>query len=298
MLFSLITFILLSVIAGVHVLTIRYRHHPCIRASNHKLSHLVFIGCYATAATEFVYLWPLKAVVLLDIRATTCLILNAWMFPIGHSLIFAPLIAHIWRLYRIFTHFTNPGCWISDTALGSIIAALLGVDVLIGTLWSVLTPTYLVYIDEGTVNERGMQQVTTVCTHTSPVWYWLMVVYKFCQLLMLMALCLLTKNVGINRNFTTGRFKVASYLITLATAALFPTYFLLYLTNAEIHADVVVMCILANIFLLICNTFILLPPVLWALKETRSIIPAKNNKLFQLLLFYYVCFSMFFTAYM
>ena len=269
-LFTLITFILLSMIASVHILTVRYRHHPCIRASNYKLSHLVFIGCYATAATEFVFLWPLKVAALPDIQATTCLILNAWMFPVSLSLIFAPLIAHIWRLYRIYTHFTNPGCWISNTALGIIIAVLLGVDVLIGTLWSVLTPTYLVYIDKGAVNERGVQQVTTVCTQSYPFWYCLMFVYKFCQLSMLMALCLLTQNVGINRNFTTGRFKVASYLIILTAAILIPIYFLLYLTNAEIHADVAVMCILTNIFLLLCNTFILLPPVLWALKEKRQ----------------------------
>ena len=269
-LFTSITFVLLLVIVSVHILTVRYRHHPCIRASNYKLSHLVFIGCYATAATEFVFLWPLKVAALPDIQATTCLILNAWMFPVSLSLIFAPLIAHIWRLYRIYTHFTNPGCWISNAALGIIIAVLLGVDVLIGTLWSVLTPTYLVYIDKGAVNERGVQQVTTVCTQSYPFWYCLMFVYKFCQLFVLMALCLLTKNVGINRNFTTGRFKVASYLIILTAAILIPIYFLLYLTNAEIHADVAVMCILTNIFLLLCNTFILLPPVLWALKEKRQ----------------------------
>ena len=261
-LLALVTVVQLFIIITLHILTVVYRKHTSIRASNPKLSHSIFIGCYILVTTLMVFLWPYKTIAMLKGKAELCLIFNLWLLPIGVTLIFAPLIAHIWRLYRIFTHFRNPGCCISNSALCLIIAVQIAVDLTIAILGTTLTPTFITRTNTGRISTEGKVIMSAMCNYqNSHVWWILMLVYKFIQVSTLLGLSCLTKNIKLNRNFTTNRFKFASYLMIVATSVLTPLFLILWITNADIHADVVVICILANCLLLLCILFILLPPI-------------------------------------
>ncbi|XP_064384476.1 gamma-aminobutyric acid type B receptor subunit 1-like [Halichondria panicea] len=268
-LLTLATVVQLFIIITLHILTVVYRKHTSIRASNPKLSHCIFIGCYVLVTTLILFLWPLKTIVMLKGKVEFCEIFNFWLFPIGITLIFAPLIAHIWRLYRIFTHFRNPGCCISNSALCLIIAVQIAVDLTIAILGTTLTPTFITRTNTGRISTEGKVIMSTMCKQNSPVLLLLMWVYKFIQASTLLGLSCLTKNIKLNRNFTTTRFKFASYLMIVATSVLLPLYLILWITNADIHGDVVVMCILANCFFLLCILFILLPPIAEVFKAKK-----------------------------
>ena len=268
-LLTIVTFVQLLIIFILHILTTVYRKHTSIRASNPKLSHSIFIGCYVLVATLMVYLWPYKTIAVLETRAELCLSFNMWLLPIGVTLVFAPLIAHIWRLYRIFSHFNNPGCCISNSALLLIIAVQIAVDLIIAILGSTLAPTFITLTNTGTISTEGKVIKSAMCNQGTPLLWLLTWVYKFIQASTLLVLSCLTKNIKLNRNFTTSRFKFASYLVIVATSVLFPLFLILWITNADIHGDVVVISILTNCFLFLCTLFVLLPPVREVLIEKK-----------------------------
>ncbi len=268
-LFTLITLLQLFVISALQVLTIVHRKHKSIRASNSKLNHSVFIGCYIIIITLLLFLWPYKTLPVLEGRAQICLVFNLWLLPISISLIFAPLITHVWRLYRIFTHFDRPGCCLSNNALCGIVGLQVCVDLLIGTLSTVFAPAEVSLSRTGRVSPDGKVIVSPMCRQGSQELWLLVWVYKYTQVFALFVLSCFT-NVKMNKNFSTSRFKIGSYLIIVLSTTLLPLYLFLWITDADIHADVVVMCILGNSFLLLCTLFILLPPVMEVLRKRNK----------------------------
>mgnify|MGYP001951274661 CR=1 FL=1 len=267
--FTLLTMIQLCIIITLHILTVVNRKHKSIRASNSKLSHFVFIGCYLIIATLMLFLWPYKTLPVLEGRAEVCVTFNYWLLPVSLTLIFGPLIAHVWRLYRIFTHFNRPGCCLSDNALYGIVVLMICLDLLIAILNTALSPTQVSYTYTGRVSPEGRVIESSMCSQ-SPiiivVW-----VYKYVQATTLLVFSCLTSKVKTGKDFSTGRFKIVTYSIIVLSAILLPLYISLWITNADIHGDVVVMCILTNGFLLLCTVFILLPPVAGALRTRKTI---------------------------
>ena len=267
--FTLVTLTQLVIIVSLHILSVVYRNYRSIKASNPKLHHLIFAGCYLLVFTESMYIWPLKTIpsTSLEQKGAVCLVTLGWLLPVSWTLVFATLIAHAWRLYRIFTHFTNPGKYISDCALYMIISVQVGIDLLFATLWSVVDPTVVITLETGMVNSDGVPIVSTMCVNKYQfIWIPLVYTYKLFQLLVLLVLCVLTKNIKA-KDFVTSKYKVASYLICAVFVGLSAMYATLYYFNAEIHADFVVYCVLANSLLFLCCTFILFPPVLPLLRE-------------------------------
>lgn len=267
--FTIVTLIQLVIIIGLHIISIVNRNYKSIKATNPKLHHLVFTGCYLIILSEMVFVWALKTIKSssLEQEATVCLVTLVWLLPLSWTLIFATLTAHAWRLYRIFTHFTNPGQYISDWALYSIISVQLGIDLLLATLWSVLDPTVSIPLETSMVSSEGIPIITTMCVNNYQfVWFTLLLAYKMFQISVLFLFCVLTKNIKA-KGFTTSNYKVASYLICTVFVVLTTIYTLLYYTNAEIHADFVVYCVHVNSILFLCTAFILFPPVFPLLRE-------------------------------
>lgn len=266
---TLLTLIQFFVIFTLHVLMLVYRKHTSIRASSSKLSNIVFIGCYLLIATLMLFLWPYKTIPVWEGRGAICLSFTVWLFPVSLSLVFGPLIAHIWRLYRIFAHFNRPGCCLSDNALYGIVTMMILVDLLIGLANTVLTRVSVSFESTGRVSMEGNLIFAPKC-NLGPVWV-LIWVHKYIQASILFVLSCLTSNVKMTQDFSTGRFKIGSYLIIVLSTTLLPLYLFLWISDADIHGDVVVFCILGNCFLLLCTAFILLPPVLAAVRTQKKI---------------------------
>ena len=263
--FILIELTLLLATTTVHIVYLINRRHPSIKASSPSLNHLVFLGCYIWGTVAIVFVLVLKVLGLPDfvLIGNSCHVLLVWLIPMALTLTFGTLMAKTWRIYRIFIHFREPGPLISNKALVMIVLIQLGVDAIIGTVWSIVSPMRLEIVKGGTyINENGETIVPRMCVYPNAgILVPIIVAYKILQIAILFALCLMTRSIKV-RNYNTSSLRTASYLCLCLSAVVLPLYGILWKTNAEIHADVVVFCVyFSGIgFILLC--FVLLPPAL------------------------------------
>ena len=279
-LFLFIILILSTATFLLHILSTINRRHPSIKASSPILSHFIFFGCYVWTAAAIIYILVVKTLSFKDddTCANSCNAIWVWLIPVGWTLTFGTLIAKTWRIYRIFVHFRDPGCLISNKVLITLVLLQLGFDITLGTVWSIISPIKLHknYIEvTNTENSNMVSYVTELwCVFTSnglDYFFWIVILYgyKVLQVSSLFVLTLLTRKVP-NRKFNTFFLRRASYLSFVSFVSLVPTFTVLWYLNAEIHADFVIMCVLISANISICLAFVLLPPALPLLKQLCS----------------------------
>jgi gamma-aminobutyric acid type B receptor len=258
----------------IHILSIVKRKDPSIKASSPILNHFIFFGCYTWTAASVLYILIVKTLNLGDDRtyANCCHAIWVWLMPMGMSLTIGTLFARTWRIYKIFIHFQNPGRLISNQALITLVLIQLGIDVVLGTIWSVVSPVQTENLNkEVTTGNRIIQSRERTCVFTSNgtsyvFWLSILYCYKALQILSLFTLTLLTGEIN-NKRFTTVLLRKASYLIFALYVSLIPTFTVLWYINAEIHADVIVMCVLISSTMSVCVLLVLLPPAIPILKK-------------------------------
>ena len=261
----------------LHIISILKRHHPSIKASSLILHHFVFSGCYIWTAASIIYIIYLKTVSSEDANnyANCCHAIWVWLIPVGWTLTFGTLIAKTWRIYRIFVHFRNPGQLITNQVLITIVMIQLGFDVALGTVWSTVSPAHFVKTTKAIKGNQG--NTVTYITQRSCVFidrsgnrllFWVLIlnIYKGLQIVLLLTLTVLTRNIT-NKTFRTFLLRKASYASFVLYILLIPPFLVLWYVNAEIHADFVLLCTMIIGMFFICFAFILLPPVLPILKQ-------------------------------
>lgn len=263
--FVLFELILLLATATLHVVYLVNRKHPSVKASSPSLNHLVFLGCYIWGIVAIVFVLVLKTLGLSDFVfiGNTCHALFVWMMPTALTLTFATLMAKTWRIYRIFIHFRRPGPLISNKALVTIVLIQLGIDAITGTVWSIVSPLRLEIVKGGSyINEGGETIIPRMCVYSNvEIFVPIITGYKFVQIAILFALCLMTRSIKV-RNYNTVSLRTGSYLCLSLNAVMLPIYGILWNTNAEIHVDVIVFCVYFGGTGLLLLGFVLLPPVL------------------------------------
>ena len=218
----------------LYIISTIKRQHPSIKASSPVMNHFIFTGCYIWTAASIVYIIVLKAIISEDERiycANCCQSVFMWLLPVGWTMIFGTLIAKTWRIYKIFVHFCDPGCLISNRALVSFVLLQLGLDVALGICWSVLSPPQLQTVK--TDISKTNPTIVTYLTQRSCVFlddrinhlFWIITIvgYKALQVVVLLILTLLTKGI-VNLRFSTLSLRKATYLsffIYLAAAAIY-----------------------------------------------------------------------------
>ena len=282
--FLLIIIVLCLATVLLHILSIVKREHPLVKASSLPLNHFVFFGCYVWTAGAVIYIVILKTLSHIDesAYANCCHAVWVWLLPIGCTLTFGTLAVKTWRIYRIFIHFRNPGRLISNRVLIALVFIQLSFDAVIGTLWSILSPTHLykTEMEVATNHAEGtsvkyityVQQTCIFVDHSGSIQiYWIVILYcyKVLQTLVLLTLTLLTRNIQ-NKRFNTFLLRQASYLSLLLFISILPTFTTLWYFNAEIHIDFVLLCTLIIGIVSILFSFILLFPVLPILRQMFS----------------------------
>ena len=270
--FLLIILFLSTATLILHIISTIKRQHPSIKASSPVLNHFIFTGCYIWTAASIIYIIVLKAIISEDERiyyANCCQAVFMWLLPVGWTMIFGTLIAKTWRIYKIFVHFRDPGCLISNRALVSFVLLQLGLDVALGICWSVLSPPQLQKVK--TDISKTNPTIVTYLTQRSCVFlddrinhlFWIITVfgYKALQVIVLLTLTLLTKGI-VNLRFSTLSLRKATYLSFILFILLLPPFIALWNFNAEIHIDFVLLCTFISGTIFLCVTFVLLPPVL------------------------------------
>lgn len=261
----------------LHIISILKRHHPSIKASSLVLNHFVFSGCYLWTAASIIYIIYLKTVSSENANnyANCCHAVWVWLIPVGWTLTFGTLIAKTWRIYRIFVHFRNPGQLITNRVLIAIVFIQLGIDAALGTVWSIVSPTHLEKTTKAIKSDHSntvMYIIQRSCVFVDKngnrLLFWLLIVcmYKGLQIVLLLTLTLLTRNIT-NKAFSTFLLRKASYVSFVLYILILPLFIVLWYVNAEVHADFVLMCTLISGMFFICFAFILLPPVSPILKR-------------------------------
>ena len=268
--FVLIYLILLIFTVTVHVMSLLKRKHPSVKASSPILNHFVFASCYLTVTNALLFILVIKTfgIPSFGVVGNVCHVIWVWLFPISSTLSVGVLIAKTWRIYRIFIHFRDPGPFISTKALVMIVVVQLSIDTIIATAWSAISPITLKIVEGGVaMNEDGEIIITRQCVFTNTIiWLGLLGAYKLFQMLLLLALCLLTRSVK-DRRFSTTSLTIGTYLSLLLSFIVVPVYAILWFTNTEIHADFVLLCIYQSAIILVLLVFVLAPPLLPLLKS-------------------------------
>ena len=158
-LFFSVGIILLAMIGGVHLIYVVFRHYQSIRAQSPHFVHIIFSGCYlyilaALLDTVRAANWTgFSDIDSSGFRISIGTICNVifWCLALSTALIFGTMCVLSWRIYRIFTHFLNPGVWIADPILAGFIIALLTLNIAVLVTWSSHDPLLVRFdlADEG-----------------------------------------------------------------------------------------------------------------------------------------------------
>lgn len=264
----------LVVIAFTHILIVAFRNYKHIKASSPRLNHLIYIGSYVLGAGALIYA-IFKAVPMNDQigNIVVCQLPWLWFFPAGFTLVFGTLAGRTWRLYRIFTHFTDPGKFISDPVLAVFVLLLLLVDITVSIVWTMTDPLHFeIIMETQSIEMVGSVQIQKIvlsrgCTADFYV-LWCIVVYgyKLVILIMVVTLALLTRKIH-NQTFTTNSLRILVYLISLQFGLGIPLYYVIIFLYLDLHIDYSVVCVELTLILLLILVFVFLPPVVPLLRE-------------------------------
>lgn len=263
--FSLITILVVSLTIIVHVFTTVYQGHPFVKAQSPKLNQVSYCGFYLFSIGTLLSI--IHKAVNMDPMAygAFCQAIWAWFFSVSFSVFFAPICARTWRLYRIFTHYLNPGPLISDKVLFSFVGVCVSIDVLLATVWTIVDPFQgLEYAADTNQNGDYSSRLGCYCQHTAS-WYSAVYFLKVVLLLATVLLSLLTRDIS-NEKFKTSYLRVFVYLFALTWINGLLLYYFLSYQGLDIHVDYIVLATMCNTLLFLA-LIVFIPPIYPLMKE-------------------------------
>ena len=153
--FLLLSGILLIFTATLHILYIYYHQTKSIKASNFRLSHLIFSGCYILLLRSFLLVlveskW-INSITDLHLQRIVLGIhcnVGVWCISLGNLLIFGTMSAQLWRLYHIFHRFQAKSIFLSDTYLLVPVVIIIFVNMIVYVIWVVNDPLLSTFVEE------------------------------------------------------------------------------------------------------------------------------------------------------
>lgn len=220
------------VVVTLHVSTVVYRKSKSVKASSPQLSHFVFLGLYLLISATFVLSVAEINEFNHKINGIFCQTIWAWLLPLSFTLIVGTVAVRTWRLYRIFTHYLNPGRFISTQALVVILFSLLFIDLFTASVLTAADPMHEVLvsfmIENGPANEL-MQDRMCMPKHLL-LWSVLIHGYKLALLGFVAMLAVLTRTIP-NKSFATSSLAVFSYIFLIVYMFGFTTFYLILYTG-------------------------------------------------------------------
>ena len=263
-LFLLLFVAVLVVIISTHILTLVFYKFPDIRASSYRLGQLAFIGCYFILFC-FLCFTVEKVAPTTSVNTTSLCVIQAWSLPLGLTLILGTVAAKTWRLYFIFIHLRNPGKFLHDKVLMTVVLILASFDVVMCSIW---TAEYKFTTSrQEKVTDRNTIDVKITCDSESYyAWFGALTLYQGLIMASAFVLALLTKNIH-HKSFKTQSVIFLVYFLTMTLSIGFPLYLILTATDVSgvnLEYTILSFTYLAVIFL--CLLFLFFPPVLSLLR--------------------------------
>ena len=140
--------IILLILGTLHFIYVVFHRYQSIRAQSPQFIHLIFSGCYlyilASLLDTFrVANWTgsndIESPDVMVSLGTLCNVIF-WCITLSTTLMFGTMCVLSWRIYKIFSHFINPGHCIADPYLAGVILVLLSIDVAVLVAWSSYDP--------------------------------------------------------------------------------------------------------------------------------------------------------------
>ena len=270
--FGIVTFIQLVVIIVLHILTIVYRDHRSVKASSPKLNHFSFVGIYLVVVGILLNVINEHPRLSDTVKAHLCQAVWCWFLPIGFTLAIVPVVVRTWRLYRIFTHYLNPGHFISNPVLITVICIMVVVDLIIAIIWTSIDPFRIQELESTTMDGDATFLLIRLGCRSDYYFVWLGVIlaYKILLLLVMCVLAYLTRNIR-NQSFATASLRVFGYLFVIIFTLGFSLYYIFaLLATFDPNFELSAFCITLNLLLLSNTVCIFMPPLLPPLREVSK----------------------------
>ncbi|KAJ1372797.1 Gamma-aminobutyric acid type B receptor subunit 2, partial [Parelaphostrongylus tenuis] len=141
LLFIVMSFLALTGISLAFIflfINIKYRNHRFIKMSSPNLNNLIIVGSMCTFAS--VVLLGIDTRILSNDNFVKLCYVKTWTLCLGFTLAFGSMFSKTWRVHSIFTNIRMDRKAIKDSKLLLILAGLLFVDVMVLTVWAVISP--------------------------------------------------------------------------------------------------------------------------------------------------------------
>ena len=269
--------IIFALFATLHVVYIVFRRYQSIHAQSPEFTHLLFSGCYlfvlsalleTVRAANWTGFSDINSDAFKVVIGTLCNVIF-WCLTLSASLIFGTMCVLSWRIYRIFTHFLDPGKLISDPVLAGMVGALLTVNVTVLVAWSSYDPLlpHFVATNEGLRAGVLPFYVYCDCEH---FFEWLLI-WALNELVILLVLLLAILNRHVpKKDFinNTRSHTWTVYIMSFITGLCIPIYFLLSVSN-RINTSYVFFQIFTLGSPLSAFILLFLPPVIPLLRNVK-----------------------------
>ena len=240
--FAVLLFLLFIVTLFLHVLTVLYRDSKFVKASSPNLTHFAFTGAYLLVFGCMLFLFLNVKEHPGDVSGPICHTVWVWFFPIGFTLVIGTATVRTWRLYRIFVHYLDPGRFISNPALITMLVAMVTVDIVVAVIWTAVDPRQLMMVSRAVEigSARGLV-INRICRSEKQESAWLVVVmsYKVAELTALVTLTLLTRHIPNNTfSFVNSPLRAFSYSFSAVFGIGFALYYCFLYFQKSTHANI------------------------------------------------------------
>lgn len=267
--FMIILLTLMALIITTHIITIRHRNYHSIKAGSRRLNQVIYLGAYVSGIGALLYIVFIAIPISDRAFGAFCHAVWAWFLPIGYTLMLGAICTRTWRLYRIFTHYLDPGCFIADPVLLTAVAVLVAIDVIIAIVWTAVDPLTSRTTTSRISGEGATQtlEIERQCDCQYFI-YWAGTShgYRILLLILTVVLSLLTRSIK-KRSFNTKSLRILVYLLGFVILGGYTFYFVLTIRNTNIYIDYVLFCFMLNMLLLLVLCLVFFPPLLPLIQE-------------------------------
>ena len=264
--FAIIQFVEFFAIVILHVLTVMYRNEKSVRASSPNLSHFAFVGTYVLLFGLLLNIFIEIRVHSFEVSGNVCQVIWGWIFPLGFTLTIGTVTVRTWRLYRIFTHYLDPGKLISNTALIVMLVILLCIDLTIAVVWTAVDPLRLVIVEYtiqvGSANELVLDRSCRSQYGWQGYASWLVIVMtiRISLLVVMVVLSLLTRRIP-NKTFATSSLRVFAYVFSGIFFVGFMLYYFFVYLNLNQNIDYAILHMMMNFLIVMYIVCVFSPPL-------------------------------------
>ena len=254
----------------LHLITFLHRNTKFVKASSPKLVQPAFVGVYFFITGMMLYTMFFANKLSPVIGTVICQAVWVWLFPISFTLMMGIVTVRAWRLYRIFTHYMNPGKFISNRALLTILSILVLFDVVIAIVWTTCDPFQFQFVEykvkSGQTDDLIIDQSCVSAYDIAPLWIGIVFTYKTGLLFVMIVLSVLTHRIP-NQAFSTTLLRVFAYTYSASFVIGFSLYYLFLFLNRQSNIDFYVLSVLLSVLLLSFVALVIVPPLLPVIKH-------------------------------